>query len=392
MPEPFKNLIHGGLVRDAAGLLSRHWPDFDHQRFEQLAAGGLEALEMKARAMQIADALQATLPADFDAAAALIEAVLAAPTGDERVPASGPQGLAGWVLWAFGEFVARRGLDQPGRALRTLHAITQRFTAEFAIRPLLVAHPDLVLATLAGWVHDPSPHVRRLVSEGSRPRLPWGLRLQRLVDDPRPTLPLLAALQDDASAYVRRSVANHLNDIAKDHPDLVADWLEQHLPGATPARRALLRHASRTLIKQGHPRVLAAWGVGQPFKGHLQFTLAPPRLRIGQALQLTLQLQSTARRAQTLAVDYVVHHVKAAGDTRPKVFKGWSVELAAQATVLLQRRHSMREVTTRRYHSGAHRVDIQLNGRVLASAGFELQPPLSGPAAPRARSPRRGKA
>jgi 3-methyladenine DNA glycosylase AlkC len=241
-------------------------------------------------------------------------------------------------------------------------------------------------------VHDPSAHVRRLVSEGSRPRLPWGLRLQAPGRRPAPTLPLLAALQDDASAYVRRSVANHLNDIAKDHPDLVADWLEQHLPGATPARRALLRHASRTLIKQGHPRVLAAWGVGQPFKGHLQFTLAPPRLRIGQALQLTLQLQSTARRAQTLAVDYVVHHVKAAGDTRPKVFKGWSVELAAQATVLLQRRHSMREVTTRRYHSGAHRVDIQLNGRVLASAGFELQPPLSGPAAPRARSPRRGKA
>ena len=372
MPEPFKNLIHGGLVRDAAGLLSRHWPDFDHQRFEQLAAGGLEALEMKARAMQIADALQATLPAGFDAAAALIEAVLAAPTGDERVPASGPQGLAGWVLWAFGEFVARRGLDQPGRALRTLHAITQRFTAEFAIRPLLVAHPDLVLATLAGWVHDPSPHVRRLVSEGSRPRLPWGLRLQRLVDDPRPTLPLLAALQDDASAYVRRSVANHLNDIAKDHPDLVADWLEQHLPGATPARRALLRHASRTLIKQGHAPTLKAWGLGRAFKGEASFRVTPRRLHIGETLQLQVDLRSQARQSQSLAIDYLVHYVKSNGSSSAKVFKGWTLNLAAGEIRRLKKTHSFRPVTTRTLFPGAHRLQLQANGKVLAEAAIVL--------------------
>lgn len=372
MPEPFKNLIHGGLVRDAAGLLSRHWPDFDHQRFEQLAAGGLEALEMKARAMQIADALQATLPAGFDAAAALIEAVLAAPTGDERVPASGPQGLAGWVLWAFGEFVARRGLDQPGRALRTLHAITQRFTAEFAIRPLLVAHPDLVLATLAGWVHDPSPHVRRLVSEGSRPRLPWGLRLQRLVDDPRPTLPLLAALQDDASAYVRRSVANHLNDIAKDHPAIVVQWLAEHLPDAPPQRRRLLKHASRTLIKQGHPEVMKAWGLGRPLRGTVRLKIEPKRVRIGETLTLQLTLVSGAARAQPLQIDYAVHHVKASGATSPKVFKGWALELAPHATLQLERRHSMRVVTTRRYHPGRHELDLRINGQVLARAGFDL--------------------
>ncbi len=116
-----------------------------------------------------------------------------------------------------------------------LHAITQRFTAEWAIRPFIVAHPALCFATLERWVDDPSVHVRRLVSEGSRPRLPWGLQLKSLIADPTPTLPLLEALQDDASEYVRRSVANHLNDIAKDHPQLIAQWLERHLPGASPA-------------------------------------------------------------------------------------------------------------------------------------------------------------
>jgi 3-methyladenine DNA glycosylase AlkC len=122
-------------------------------------------------------------------------------------------------------------IDVP-RALRCLHALTQRFTAEFAIRPFIVQHPQRTLATLQRWVHDPSAHVRRLVSEGSRPRLPWGLRLQALVRDPSPTLPLLRALQDDPSAYVRRSVANHLNDIAKDHPALVVA-----LGARAPARR-----------------------------------------------------------------------------------------------------------------------------------------------------------
>ena len=168
---------------------------------------------------------------------------------------------------------------EPERALAALHALTQRFTAEFAIRPFIVHHPALVFATLQRWTTDPSPHVRRLVSEGSRPRLPWGLRLQALVHDPSPTLPLLAALQDDQSDYVRRSVANHLNDIAKDHPDLVVHWLEQHLPGATPQRRALLRHASRTLDQAGPRRALAAWGLGRPGAARHVLDVAPRRMR-----------------------------------------------------------------------------------------------------------------
>ena len=125
----------------------------------------------------------------------------------------------------------------PERGLAALQAMTQRLTAEFAIRPFIVRHPALVFETLAHWTRDRSAHVRRLCSEGSRPRLPWGLRLNALIDDPSPTLPILAALQDDPSEYVRRSVANHLNDIAKDHPALVAGWLATHLPGASAERR-----------------------------------------------------------------------------------------------------------------------------------------------------------
>jgi 3-methyladenine DNA glycosylase AlkC len=260
-----------------------------------------------------------------------------------------------------------------GRALQALHAITQRFSAEFAIRPFIVHDPDTVFATLQRWTVDPSAHVRRLVSEGSRPRLPWGIRLQALVADPSPTLPLLAALQDDASDYVRRSVANHLNDIAKDHPAVVVDWVSHHRPGASSARLALLRHASRGLVKAGHAGMLSAWGLGRPFQGRATLQAELSRVMLGGELPFALTLQSTSRSTQRLVVDYAVHHVKADGSRRPKVFKGWSVELAPRERRTLHRRHPLKPVTTRRYHAGQHQLDLRINGVVLATADFELE-------------------
>ena len=375
MAEPFKLLLNPALVQAAALQLQRAAPGFDTARFAALATSGLDALEMKARSLHICAALEATLPADFEASAALIETALApAEAGEAMAQLLGlDQGLRGWILWPVGEYVARHGLHAPERALQCLHALTQRFTAEFAIRPFIVQHPTLVFDTLARWCHDPSAHVRRLVSEGSRPRLPWGLRLQALVADPGPTLPLLRALQDDPSPYVRRSVANHLNDIAKDHPGLVADWLDQHLPGASAERAALLRHAGRGLVKQGHLQVLQAFGQGAAFCGQARLQAAPAMVQLGGAVTLTLQLRSTAAQAQTLAIDYAVHHVKADGSRSAKVFKGWQRMLPALGELTLVKRHALKPITTRRYHAGEHLLSVQLNGRTLAQTAFELQ-------------------
>ncbi|MCE3001870.1 MAG: DNA alkylation repair protein [Xanthomonadaceae bacterium] len=375
MPDAFKLLLSPPLVRLAGAHFGRVLPRFARARFEALALDGFEALEMKARAMRIADALEATLPGDFARAAAAIEAALAPVRGDEALGElrAGEAGLAGWIVWPLGEYVARRGLEEPARALACLRELTQRFSAEFAIRPFLLAHPQHSFDTLAAWTTDPSPHVRRLVSEGSRPRLPWGILLKPLVADPTPTLPLLGALQDDASDYVRRSVANHLNDIAKDHPAVVADWLERHLPGASRERRALLRHASRTLVKRGNRRVLAAWGLDARLRGTAVLSVAPPRIRLGETLTIELALASSARTPQTLAIDYVVHHVRADGSTSPKVFKGWSLVLGAGEQRVLLRRHPVRPITTRRYYPGVHRIAVQVNGQVVAEADFVLR-------------------
>lgn len=375
MAEPFKNLIAPDGVRSLRRHLARAWSRFDGARFEALALAGLEALELKARARHLCAALEATLPADFDAAADVIEASLLPVRGDEALSElrCGDAGLAGWPIWPLTEFVAARGLASPERALRCLHALTQRFTAEWALRPFIVAHPALAFETLARWARDPSPHVRRLASEGSRPRLPWGLQLKSLIADPSPALPLLEAMLDDPSEYVRRSVANHLNDIAKDHPALVVDWVLRHLPNASAERRALLKHASRTLIKRGDARMLKAWGLGRRFAGTAAFAIAPKKLRLGESLALTLALQSSAQRAQPLVIDYAVHHVKANGERTPKVFKGWAITLAAGESRSLAKRHSMREITTRRYHAGRHAIDLRINGEVVAQAEFDLK-------------------
>ncbi len=373
MAEPFKNLLSAGVVRSIGEHLRRVDAGFARRDFEARATKGLEALELKARVLHVSDALVATLPADVDRTARLLEASLAPPGEGDTLPQTGAHGLAGWAVWPLTETIARIAIDAPERGLQALHAMTQRLTAEFAIRPFIVRHPALSLATLMRWTRDPSAHVRRLVSEGSRPRLPWGLRLQALVADPSPTLPLLAALQDDPSEYVRRSVANHLNDIAKDHPAVVATWLTRNLPGASPQRTALLKHASRTLIKQGDPAVLAAWGLGQAFVGEATWSVAPGRVAIGGELTLSLELRSRSPGPQKLVVDYAVHHVKADGSTSAKVFKGWTLELGPRETRALARRHSFRPITTRRYYAGEHAAELLINGQTLASAKFHLR-------------------
>lgn len=375
MAEPFKNHINPALIEHAGRELQRVAPTFDRVAFAERINPRLPALELKARAMLVADVLEAVLPADFEVAAALLERALT-PVADDDAPTSHPRatdvGLRGWILWPVGEFAARRGIAHPERALQLMHAITQRFTAEFAIRPLIVAHPALVFRTLERWTRDPSEHVRRLVSEGTRPRLPWGLQLKASIIDPSTSWPLLEALIDDPSEYVRRSVANHLNDIAKDHPSMMLDFTERMLEGASKERRALLKHATRTLVKKGDPRALRLWGVGAPFDGTASLSVAPAIVAVGDTVTLSLELRSNATEAQRLAIDYLVHHRRKNGESAPKVFKGWVTTLPPHATLCLTRRHSMKLITTRRYYAGDHVVDIQANGAVIATATFRL--------------------
>jgi 3-methyladenine DNA glycosylase AlkC len=372
--DAFKDAFNSELIEGTSLHLSRAWPEFDADRFERLAKDGLLDLELKARAAQIGRALLATLPTDFEVAAAIIEHSLHPDV--EPVISAGDLndgGIHGWAIVPLGYFVAERGISSPERGLQTLKALTKRFTSEDPIRRFIIEHSELTLATLAEWVCDVNHHVRRLVSEGTRPRLPWSERLPTFVADPSPILPLLRALRDDSSEYVRRSVANNLNDISKDHSDLIAELAGEWLEDASPQRRRLVEHACRSLVKAGHRGALEALGYRPPELTVRAFRVLTLVVRFGKKLEFELELASTATEPQRLVPDYVIHHRKANGTTSPKVFKWKKLTLAAGGAHEALRRHSIRPISTRRYYGGRHRVEVVANGSTLAGGDFELE-------------------
>ena len=319
--EPLKNYFSEDVIKQIGLIFQRADPAFETAHFMALATEGLEKLELKERVIQIMQALDKTLPADFDSFA---DCVLASMHKSEDPSGEGlsfdGSGLTGFAAWPVTELVARRGQNVPEKALPLLKEVTKRFTAEFAIRPFLVSHRDYTLSMLNGWVEDRNRHVRRLVSEGTRPRLPWGMRLQDFVADPAPILPFLEALRDDPEDYVRRSVANSLNDIAKDHPERVSMIAASWLPGASRERERLVRHACRTLIKAGHAATLDAFGYAPVDSLSCALVIKTQTVTFGEALEFDIELKGDIA-GKPLMLDYAVHFVKANGDRAPKVFK-----------------------------------------------------------------------
>jgi 3-methyladenine DNA glycosylase AlkC len=234
---------------------------------------------------------------------------------------------------------------------------------------------DVGPAVLRRWTKDDSEHVRRLASEGARSRLPWATRVPALIEDPGPVLTVLDRLKDDPALYVRRSVANNLNDIAKDHPDRVLDVCETWLHGASEERRWIVQHATRTLVKSGHPRVWALLGfTRRPHVEVSKIAVSPRRVRVGDEVSFSFHLTSTARVGQHLVVDYAVWFVKASGASSRKVFKLRVVKITPRQVMRLSCRHSFRKISIRTYYQGQHAMEILVNGNVEGRAEFALSP------------------
>lgn len=363
MAEALKHLIGPQTACDTADVVAQAWEGFDREAFLADILPAIDALELMQRGQCIADALRRHLPTTFPEGAAILKACL--PTQDRP-------GLSGWALLAVNQYVAAEDTRHLEIALDLLKALTPHFTGEFGIRRLIHERQDEALAIIGTWVTDPNHHIRRLASEGTRPRLPWAMRLPKLVCDPTPILPMLEALVDDDEDYVRRSVANSLNDIAKDHPDLVADFVERHAVGASKNRLWLLKHASRTLVKKGHGKALANFGYAPLSDVTATLTLATDRIVFPGELAFEVHLSNTGADARTVLLDYAIHHQKKDGSLSPKVFKGKSLLLAGGEGVTIQKRHALRPITTRVYHPGLHRLEILLNGASVATGDFHL--------------------
>jgi 3-methyladenine DNA glycosylase AlkC len=307
------------------------------------------------------------LPADREEALRIVVDALPAENPDDELT-----GFESFALLPFVFFVADHGIDHFEPSMTAQYELTKRFTAEFSIRAFLERYPDETLARLRIWTADPNVHVRRLVSEGTRPRLPWAPRLRSFQADPTPVLELLELLKDDPEEYVRRSVANNLNDIAKDHADRVAALAARWLADASPERRRLVRHACRGLVKAGHPAALAALGLAPAPVRLDRLSIATPVVRFGEALSFEIVLALDGAEPREIALDYVVRHRKANGGRTPKVFKWRVLTLVPGAPLRLARRHPMRPITTRVYRDGPHRLEVVANGATLGGAEFEL--------------------
>lgn len=369
MAEPLKALYDGLFIEQFAAKVKEAWSRFDEQAFAAAVRGGeWEQLELKARARAITLALGAALPGDYEAALDILMQI------DEQ--------CTGLPYIFFPDYVEVYGLGRPDwePSFKALARFTQRSTAEFAIRAFLLADRERTMAQMLKWADDPNEHLRRLASEGTRPRLPWAQALPMFKRDPAPILLILEKLKKDPSLYVRKSVANNLNDIAKDHPDLVIA-LAREWHGKDELTDWIVRHGCRTLIKRAEPRVMSLFGYSSAAAGDgeedgerlftdAELRIEPSEVAIGGDAALSYEVKLRDSAKTKVRIEYGIDFVKSGGKTSHKRFLLSDREYAAGAAASGTRTHRFADLATRKHYEGLHRVTLWVNG--VQAAGTEL--------------------
>jgi 3-methyladenine DNA glycosylase AlkC len=350
-----KDLLDLALLQRLAVAVHQHHPRFAADLFvNSLWNATYAELSLKQRVRRIATALYQQLDLPFADCCEVLKPV-----------SSEIRGLPGFI---FPDIVEQFGLDDFATSMQALAHFTCYSTAEFAIRPFLQRYPEQSLQQLLRWTESDNVHLRRLASEGCRPRLPWGQKLPQFIADPTPLFPLLQRLNQDPEDYVRRSVANNLNDISKDHPDLVLQ-LAQQWHGQHRHTDWILKHALRGLLKQRQPKALQLFGCNvRPLDASL--TLAHQQLNYGEVLSFAARLQLHDGPAP-LRVEYAIDFASKNGSKRHKVFQ-WLQREAGPGVLELQKSYRFSDLTTRRHYGGVHRLHLIVNGSIVVTATFEL--------------------
>jgi len=358
---PLKDIYYNpDFFQRLAGQLITAYPKFNAQQFVEEAERQLPPLELKQRITLTSELCRKYLPDNYKKALRIFYDI--------------SQSLEENFAYIFiPDFVARYGMGHFDLSIQALRDFTPYSSSELALRHFLNADLDRTMRYVYQWAEDENYHVRRLASEGTRPRLPWAVRVPQIYHNPSLTLPILQALRTDKEKYVQKSVANHLNDISRDHPQVmletVADWDASHAVTGW-----IIKHAARTLIKKGHPGALALFGAEQKPKLRCsECRLLKTGLSLGDYLQFNIDLQSQANKTQQLIVDYKIHFMKKSGELKPKVFKLKSLQLQPGESVTLTKKHLFEDFTTRKHYAGEHAVEIIVNGVSMAKQGFRLR-------------------
>ncbi|PKQ62759.1 hypothetical protein BZG02_11175 [Labilibaculum filiforme] len=367
----FKDVYNNQLVGNMASNIVKSWGEFNTSSFVNSIVSKLKPLSLSERSQLICTELYHHLPKSYPKALTILLNSIA-----QENKTSDKKEFEGFYYMPFAAYVSQYGLEKENfhLSMKALEEITKIFTSEFAIRPFIRKYPSETLEYLHQWASSENAHVRRLVSEGSRPKLPWASPLKEFQNNPLPVLELLEKLKEDDELYVRRSVANNLNDIAKDHPDLVIETLTRWNKIKNKDTQWIINHASRTLLKQGHPKALELIG----FRQKLQITVNKlktntPTCKLGGEIEFSFEIQSTSIQEQNLMIDFIVHYRKANGKTSPKVFKLSKKVLSAKECISFKKKISFKPITTRKHYLGTHEIEIQINGIKYGKIGFEVE-------------------
>jgi 3-methyladenine DNA glycosylase AlkC len=359
-----KDIYSPAFYNHFGGILEQTLPDFNKTAFtQQIFTEAFGTMEWKERMKHTTRVLHHFLPEPFDQAFEEIKKIISTLRKEQA-----GENLA-YIFLA--DYVETYGLDDFETSVKALEFITQFISCEFAVRPFILKYGDKMMDQMVLWSEHESPKVRRFSSEGSRPRLPWGMALPALKKDPSPLLPLLENLKNDPSESVRRSVANNLNDITKDHPDVVLS-LAKKWRGLSKETDAVIKHGSRTLLKQGHFEFLELYGLDGKDILLTDLTILTPEVKIGHSLEFSFTVTNRSDRKRMVRLEYGIYYMKSKGQLARKVFKISEKEYEAGAKVKVQRKQSFRLITTRTFYPGLHQLSIIVNGEEKEIQGFEI--------------------
>ena len=360
MPEPLKNRYNRQFIKALSTEIKKHYRAFDVAGFtSSIFNKDWKNEELKQRMRHITQSLHQYLPSDYDQALAILK------------PASSK--FSGFEPMFFPDYVECYGLDEYRESMLALETFTKYSSSEFAVRPFIIRYEKKMMTQMKKWSASNNHHVRRLSSEGCRPRLPWAMALPKYKADPEPVLNILESLLDDDSEYVRRSVANNLNDISKDHPDKVLEIIRLNL-GRSEKTDRLLKHACRTLLKQGDSKALKLFGYPSPTHVTVRKLSIQKSTLIGDTLSFSFSLHSNDRNLGKIRIEYGIDFMKANGKRLRKVFKISESEIKDNSRSLTKN-HSFKIISTRKYYPGLHGLAIIINGQQIAEGNFQLLQP-----------------
>lgn len=358
--EPLKKIYNKNSITSFANEVHLEFSGFKKDEFLKLVIAPSRKLEMKDRVRLISQSLYTCLNLPYPKAIKILTNTIS------------PSRNTGFMVWPISQFIEDHGMNYFSASMRAIAVLTKEFTAEFCIRPFLIQHREKTFDQLEKWVGHKNHHLRRLVSEGTRPNLPWGVKIPNIENNLSRNIELLEKLKNDPSEYVRKSVANHLNDISRIDRKLFVHTIKRFKSDSEESQK-LIRHASRTLLKKGDSEILKIHGYAPHQKIEVKLSLRSKRVQIGNSLPIQVVINNQSKtKEKELLIDYVIDFLRKDGSHSQKVFRLKDINLKPLASMTIDKKISFKPVTTRKQYCGKHFLSIQINGKIFEKKEFEL--------------------